>query len=445
MTTLWHACRTASAALVAGLAAVPASARPQDPPQHADKNGKPAADEKGKALFAVPVPDGPPLSLGECLAIALERNPNVRAANASLQGAQSGYAALMKLHPWNSILARDLPVRKQQAAQGLAVAQADVCKARQETVYDVTRLYYSFVYARQQEEIVRGLIVQLDESYLPLARSLLDVPPAADQRESERVTPFTVSTLRAGVSQANQLRIPAVTGQPLALAALKQAMGVDQSFTFVPKDTALPVMGGTVTREQVVAAAMAARAEVAQAAAGAEAFRLEVAAQDAQRFARRAPTLATGSDLHSRSVPPAVRNGEYRPGAVAPEMPGTLVGRRDDRVARAADLSARQDIASEGVRGLIELQAINAFHLWQASAEKLRRATERFEESKKVEQLTKDALAANSRRVELAVQNEVLVAKWRTEYLEAVFDHVKALANLELVTAGGVAAGFPGR
>jgi outer membrane protein TolC len=413
-----------AAAVAAGITATAAGQPPA-------AGAKPEAAADGKA--AEPA-TAPVLSLRECLAIGRERQPNVRAAQASLAAAEAGYRALQNIHPWTTVLAPDLPVRREQAARGLAVARADVLKAEQENAYDVTRLYFSYVYARQQERTADNVIVQL-EQYLTIARGLVDAG-APD------VPASTVITIEAGISQAKALRVPAVTGQPLALAALKEAMGVEQSYEFTPKDTELPVLGGEVARDLVLSSALCRRPELTQAAAGVDAFRLEVAAQDARRFARTVPTLAAGADLHSRLIPQPVRNGEYRPGALSPEMPTTLVGRREDRVARAQQYSVRQDILLEKTQNLVSLEALNAFYNWQATSERQKLAKERFDRSNKLEEVSRAAVAANPKRLPEAVQNEALIAKWRADYLEAVFEHLKAVATLERVTAGAVRADF---
>ena len=53
-------------------------------------------DKKDKNA-AAPSRDGPELSLGECIAIAVERHPHLKAVQASTAATQAGYRALMKL------------------------------------------------------------------------------------------------------------------------------------------------------------------------------------------------------------------------------------------------------------------------------------------------------------------------------------------------------------
>lgn len=431
MKTVRNATRTGwLLTLMLGLGIVPAATRGQPPAPE-----KKADAKDGDKPAPLPVA-GPTLSLQECIAIALERQPNIRAAKASLAASQAGVTALQKIHPWTTVLAPDLPVRREQAARGLIVGQADVQKAEQEAVYDVTRLYYTFVYARQQEATATDIIGQL-QTYYEIAKGIVEAGT-----DLQNVNQGTLYVIEGAITLARTRRIPATVGQPQALAALKEAMGVEQSFEFTPRDTELPVMGGDVTRDHVVSLAQSRRPELAMAAAGVDAFRLEVCAQDARRFGRTVPTLASGTDLHARLIPVPVRNGEYRPGALAPEMPTSLVGRREDRVARALEYSARQDALYEKTHNLVTLEAVNAFYTWQGTAERVKLAHQKFETSKKLGELNEKNIG-NAKKIAEVITNAVMVGQWQAEYVEAVYEHLKALAALERVTAGGVKAAFP--
>jgi outer membrane protein TolC len=377
------------------------------------------------------------LSLAECIAIAHERQPTIRAARAALGAAEAGQQALLNIHPFTTILARDLPFRRDQAARGVIVAAAEVRKAEVEVTHDVTYLYYSYVYARQQEQTVTEVQLQLEVFY-EIAEDLV-------KAGSERVNQFTIYTLQEAIAEVKRLQIDAVTGQQLALAALKEAMGVEQSFDFVPRDTELPVMGGTVTQEQVVALALAGRSELLQAENGVDVFRLEACAQGQVRFRQTVPTFASGSDLHARIIPGPLRNGEYRPGALAPEMPTTLVGRREDRVARAYAYSARQDEVYAKTRNLIELEAINSYLAWKAATEKMAIAKDRFERSLRAAKLGREAARDTDLPIETLVRNEALAGRAQGDYLTAVIEHIRSLARLQRVTGGGVVPAFPVR
>lgn len=401
---------------------------------------KPAQDKKDaakkeKEKFGPAVTSDVKLGLGECIAIAMERQPNLRASYASLRATELGSRSLSTLGPIARMLSPDLPFRRQQADRGLTIGQADVVKVQSETVYDVTRLYYTFVYARQQEITATDIIDQMDVFY-DIAKELVEQGAQPDLNQ------FSLFRMEDAIAEVKKPRITARTGQLKSLAALKEAMGVEQSYSFIPKDLEMPLMGGEVTQDQVTSFAMSRRPELILASAGVDAFRLEICAQNAVTRRQKVPTLASGSDLHARSVPAPHRNGEYRPGALAPEMPANLVGSREDRVARAREYSNRQETVLEKTRNLVELEATNAYLDWYASAERLKLAKTRFESSQKMVDLSRKS-APNIRKYDQLILNEALAAKSQAEYLEAVYENIKALATLERVTTGGVKPDFP--
>jgi hypothetical protein len=182
---------------------------------------------------------------------------------------------------------------------------------------------------------------------------------------------------------------------------------------------------------------------MAMAAAAGEAFRLEICAQ-AQLRSKQTSTLAAGGDLHAKQIPIAHANGEYRPGAIPPEMPASLAGSKEDRVSKAIILSSRQDAVAEKILGLVRLEAINAFLEWEASLYRMKEAKRKFESSQRQVEETKAAAVARQ-NPEMLVTTEALAGKAQSEYVEAVFEYIKALTKLERVTAGGVRPAFPGK
>jgi outer membrane protein TolC len=327
-----------------------------------------------------------------------------------------------------------LSFRKCQGERGVVVGTAEIQKALEENKYDIIRMYYTFVYARQQEILVGNLVDQL-EIYYGVSKELVNQP-------GSKITRFTLYGMRVSINEVKKLRVTARSGQSAALAALKEAMGVEQCFDFIPRDTELPIMGGTVTEEQVLACAIGRRPEIAMAAAGVDAFRLEVQAQNAIRFRQKVNTLAIGSDLHARFIPGPHRNGDYRPGALSPEMPTTLIGSRESRVARACEISNRQEMLYDKTRDLVVLEALNAFHNWQACTEQLRMARNRFDEGLKIAKDAKETLPTTG-DYEPLIRLQALAGKDQADYVTAVYEHIKALATLERVTSGGVKPAFP--
>ena len=186
------------------------------------------------------------------------------------------------------------------------------------------------------------------------------------------------------------------------------------------------------------------RPELALAAAGVDVFRLEVYAQGKIPFKRVVPTFASGADLHSRDIPQTVRGKEYRPGGIIPEMPTQLVGSKYDRVCRAMAYSQKADAVYKSAHSLIVLEAENGFFELELATEKLRQAKEKHDLAVDLQKYTLKNLP-NIKAKDQAFQVQVLVAKAKSDYVEAVFQHLLALSALERITAGGITPAFPGR
>ena len=399
--------------------------------------------EKEKADKASPPwtawqPPGRAVTLAECLAVAARRQPAVLAAQHSLAAAERGYLALLNVNRAAEFFRPDLPIRRHQALRGIAAMTAEVRKAMQEGVWDTTRVYFEYVRATQQEQTATDIVDQL-EVYYRVAEGLLEVGIPRP-----KLNRFTVYALGDAIAKVRELREKAGYGRRLAVAALAEAMGLEAGEQVYPAATNLPVMCGAVTEEQVVGYALAVRPELVQAAVLVDLSRLEVAAQNAVRLRQSVPTYASGGDLHAKMLPAPVRNGDYRPGAVPPEMPATLVGKREDRVARAVELSLRMDEVYRKAENLTRLDAVKAYLDWKATAERMAAAEKRFERGKRLAEESRSA-AATREDPQLLVQNEGLAFEAQAAYVEAVYEHLKALLTLERVTAGQVKAGLADR
>jgi len=77
----------------------------------------PANGEKPDENAAIPE-----LTLGECIAIAIERQPSLKAVQASQQATLTGQQALNNIGRVGSLLSPDLPIRKQQSSRGVVAA-----------------------------------------------------------------------------------------------------------------------------------------------------------------------------------------------------------------------------------------------------------------------------------------------------------------------------------
>jgi hypothetical protein len=405
-----------------------------------DKEKK-AEDEKEKKLvWKAWEPPGQTLTLAGCLRIGHERQPAIVAAQASLAASEQGYLALFGLRRIADFIRPDLPVRKRQAERGLSAAASEILKTQQENVYDVSLLYFGYVYATQQEQTASEIVEQLETFYENAVEFLkLEVPDP-----KVKINEFTLGALDGVISGVRELRDKASTGRKKALAALKEAMGVEQTFDFVPATKELPLMRGEVSLEQVIAHATCRRPELVQAAVVLDVTRLEVLAQGMNKRGQKVETFTSGTDIHARHIPAPLRNGEYRPGAVPPEMPGELVGKVEDRVARAEQYVRHQEACYAKALGLVKLEATNAFLNYKAAEARVKDSKEVHERQQKLVEKSRAAAAAKM-DPEVLVRNEVLANQAQARYVEAVHDQVKALITLEKVCGGGVIPSFPGR
>lgn len=414
-------------------AGLPAVAVVRQPGADDKKNGDKEADAAGIQE----------LTLGECIEIAVEKQPALRAVRASQDATNAGLNALNNIGRLGQRLTPDLAIRKEQSQRGVVAAAADVQKLHNEVVHDVTRLYYTAVYAHQQTEFAEDVAAQVNE-FVKIAKALLDSATPGEMNQAK------FDLMLIGQARSQERLATAEAGEKQALAALREAMGVsDAAFRFRPKDKELPLMAQNVplTEQLVGELALCRRPELALAAAGADAFRLEVYAQGAVRFRQKVQTLGSGSDIHARLLPTASRDPgqEYRPEPIAPEMPPQLVGSKADRVARAMAYSQRADAVYEKARNLVILEAANAFFRFDL-------ASKRVLYGKKASDAAKDLMERIRENFDnpKAPKDQLLLgysqaAIAQAEYVEAVYQYLLALAALERVTAGGVRPAFPGR
>ncbi len=401
----------------------------------AEKNG----DDK-RPVWKAWQPTGHSLTLGECLAIGQERQPTIAAATASLAASERGYLALIGLRPVAELFSPDLPIRKLQSQRGLCAAAAEVVKVRQENTYDICRLYFTYVYATQQEQTAAEIVEQL-ESFYDIALEFLKLP-VPDPKV--KVNEFTLGDIDAVISEVRDLREEASTGRKKAYYALIEAMAVPLEFEFVPADKELPLMGGSINQEMVVNLALSRRPELVQAAALVDVTRLEVCAQAKLDRRIRAHTFASGTDLHARFIPAPVRNGEYRPGAIPPEMPTEIVGSVTDRVDRMTQHLRVHEAAYQKVHGLVQLEAVNAYLNWEQATRKVKDSRDAHERAQTLVEKARTAAQTNMER-ELLVRTESLASKAQAKYVKAVHELVLSLISLEKVTAGGVVPAFKQR
>lgn len=387
---------------------------------------------------------GPEMTLGECIAVALERQPSLKAVKASAAATEAGYKALTSFGTASTIISPDLEIRKQQAKRGLMATSAEYQKLHNEIVQDVTRLYYTAVYAKQQQQLAENVVLRL-EFLVAVGEELLRT--TKDVSTLKGFNTIKLRMMENGLLEARKLHVTAAVGRQKALAGLREVMGVDgRTFSFRIADTALPVMKQNVplTKDRVVELALERRPELVLAAAGVDAFRLEVYAQGRIPFKRVVPTLASGADIHAKEIPAANRGADYRPGGILPEMPTQLVGSKYDRVCKAMAFAQRAEALYEKARNLTVAEAEGTFYDFDLASQRLILSKQQFDLSKDLQQRARDAADSTKEKDQL-VQAEVIAAKAQSDYISAVHDYLLALAALERVTAGGIRPDFPGR
>jgi outer membrane protein TolC len=392
-----------------------------EPPRVIEPIAAPQAPEVAPAKVQL-------LDLAACRRLALERQPALAAAQASLANAQARACALDKLHAI-PVVASDLPIRRQQAALGVSGAEAQLEQARWDTLYDVTRSYLSVVYARQQLKVA-------DDSLRDLAKVKDQAKEAGKERVARQANVF--------ITAIEGRRETARSGVDRALAALREAIGLGPGAAIDVAAAELPDLNPKVVRDDVIALALARRGELVQATTAAEATGFEVKAQDAKHFGPTQRTFAAATDVHAQPIPPAVRGTDYAPAALGPEMPTLLVGKRADRVEQARLLSARADSLVDKTRGLLALEADDAYSRWAETSRRLPKASQASRDARELaEELAQNVkdLMQDIRFSEVTTAKTV-AAQLRLEANEVHYLHLLNLATLERVTAGGVCPGF---
>jgi outer membrane protein TolC len=383
-----------------------------------------------------PIPLHPPaaepavvtLTLPQALDLALQRQPRIAAQRASLAAAEDGSRALEALRA-PELIVPELPVRRKQAALGLTAAAAGVDQAEREAVYSVTRAYITVLYAREQEDVARGVVERLKTVRAAAERQL-----KAGARE---VTVADVNRASVYLRLAETKRIQAEEGTKRALNSLREAIGLEPGTRVEVAEKKLPDPKATPTREEAVELALSRRGELVRAVVFADVTCLEVDAQGTG-IHRRMETFAAGSDIHAVNIPQELRDGEYRPGAVNPEMPTLLAGTRAERMKRAQSLHARARAVVEVVRNLIALDAEDAFLRWQQASREAPEAKEAADAADALaNDLSKDLAAGARVRVEDVLAARVLAGQARAAYNEALYRTALGLAEVERATAGG--------
>jgi outer membrane protein TolC len=382
----------------------------------------------------------PAYGLEDCVRIGLGQQPALEASRASLAAANTQRYALDRLVVAR-LISRELPIRRQQACLGVTIATAGYQQAEAETIYAVTRNFYSLQYARKQEGVARDAIIKL-ETALQNAKNLLE---KGKKDPDIIVTAFDVERLAINVELNRTRLVEANVGVQRATAALREAMGLSRDYPLHVAAADLPPLSADLDPNYLIDLALARRGELVQATSAAQLTDLEVRAQGMSLMPTMR-TFAAVSDIHSRPIPQGVSNKDYRPAAIGLDMPGTLAGRRGDRIQRAREFSNRAHSVVEKTQNLIVLETEDAYLKWQDAAQKIKhlaplpaRAVKladdvqtRFNDGKKVSG-------------EELIRARTLAEQTQGQLNEALYYHALALAALERITAGGFVPSFTRR
>jgi outer membrane protein TolC len=387
---------------------------------------------------AVPGPVVTRYTLGDALAIAHARHPQLAALRESVSAALLKQRGAGEVKRMAGIITPDIDVRLQQSDLGIRATMAEYAQAEHEVTYAVVRCYYTVVYAREQIRVARDLVEQL-ETNLEQVRKIVE-----GKGGIKGITKNTEDRLEVFLGQAKTRLNMAEVGIERARSLLREAMGLEPGARVDAADEFLPEIVASLDRDTIIAHAVTRRGEVTLAMIGADVTRLEACAQWAKRFSLAADTFARGADIHSRPLPVAERDPDYKPGAIGPEMPTQLVGKRETRKATAEVYASRAEAATAQTRSLVGLEAENAYWKYvQASRDVAvnRRAAQKARELTAREREAAGGIANR----EDALQNELSASLALKTLNDALYEQIVALANLERTTAGGVKVNFPGR
>jgi outer membrane protein TolC len=395
---------------------------------------------------AAPVVQGPaevlhPLTLQDCIQIALAQQPAVQAARASLAAALDRASAVENIRA-PAFLVRDLPIRREQAATGVQGAQGGLIRQESEAVYGVTYCYLSVLYADEQLRLADAVRKNLE--------TLKEAVPELTKKWRNVLLKEHLEYVNAYLHTLDGRRQAAVFGRKRAMAALREAMGIGPGCELVLAATALPAPEVSPCLADIVALAEARRGEVLQAQVAVQATQMEIAAQGA-RCRSRVATFASGSDIHGTIVPPGDLAGlRYEPRGVPPEMPAYLVGSRAERQDQAADYAHRAEAMASKTHGLVALDAEDAFYLWQEKHQKAQDMRQAYKSARTFseavrstfERFRTEAEPPEYPHLDTVIQAGLTTTQLEVEWEESHYQYLLALAALQRATAGGFCVDF---
>lgn len=369
-----------------------------------------------------------PIGLDAAIELGLAHQPSLDAARASLAAAHDGKGGLDHFPLFARILVRDLKIRKEQACEGITIAQAALTQAEWDTRYAITRNFFTVQYIRSQKKVVEDVLNDLDTGY-KRAKKLFE---SGDQ--DVKITKIDLDAILIQTSIVKTKKSQVDNGMLKALAALREAMGLKYDYPLEIAAVPLPPAVYKFNKEELIASALANRGELIQAISASRVVGLEI---DAQKliFGPQGRTFAMGSDIHVQPIPQGIMNGDYRPGAIGPEMPPSLAGPRRFRIARASDLFQRSTAVVDKATSLVSLDVEAQYLKWQEAVANIQSLSGIQALARglpdRVQQLAPKEFTSGA-----VIQATTTAIMVQTQLNDEMHMHALALAGLERATAG---------
>ena len=377
------------------------------------------------------------ITLAEALELMNGNHPRIHAAEASLRGSEAGARGVQNL-PLFAKLSPDMKYRRQQSQLGIEVADAGLRQEIRDTSYGVARGYYLVIYSKQQRDLTEQMLDILGKNMKALEFKLALKKTPEDEIKLQK--------LKLGHVEAKHKNALAVTGYERAKALLREEVGGRNKIGLIePMEAEFPSYSllGLLTPEfieEIIEKTASVREEVIKSSKASQILALEVNAQRSARFNPKFRTFASGSDLHYIPIGVQGRGDNFTPEAITIEMPSSLVGKKNDRVARAQAFADRGAAVEESTKNLIRLEVRNAFQL-------LVETRTSYNELKKVEPELKKIITElhDSSFKFLNPDNAELFEKAGNmlgNYNRAKFITMDNLADLERITSGTFSVGL---
>jgi outer membrane protein TolC len=384
------------------------------------------------------------LTLDEAVAKALDNQPTIAAARASLNATHA--AREVAFSRFSDFAGPQIKYRRKQADLGVNIGEASVLQARLEATNAVTRTYVAVLFAKEQHDLAQRAVDRIKVTR-DVAKALVD----AGSKEVTKADLDRLDTFhKIGQSRVGEANV----GIARALAALREAIGLDDKVEIrIPeskpgeRDVKLSDLydafiefekknNSHLSCRLAIAAAQDKRPELMQASLLSQIHCLEIEAQRADCCSIYSKTFAATSDVHSRILPASIINGDYRPGPVGPEMPAFLAGMPNARAQRACFYYERSLAVLQKANNLITLEVEECCVRLK---EQIRQIELLKEASAQAKKLVDDAMVLyrnDQMKTEQLLTIQLLEAQASSSLNEAYFKFGQAIGLLQRATAG---------